>query len=85
MNDVVGKADVKIGGHKVSDVDVYAYHDSETNTNYRTVFISDLPVSPENGPKSVSIMYRGNTYSAEKYGNPNNQVPSYDFTVENKI
>jgi len=85
MSDVVGKADVKIGREKAEDVSVYAYHDPETNTNYRTVFISDLPVSPEDGPNSVSIMYRGNIYNAEKYGNPNNQVPSYDFTVENKI
>jgi len=85
MSDVVGKADVKIGGRKIGDVDVYAYHDPETNTNYRTVFISDLPVTADSGPKTVSVMYRGNSYSAEKFGNPNNQVPSYDFTVDNKI
>lgn len=74
----IGTAKVQIGNQTVKEVDVYAYK------KYRTVFISDLPVSESSGPKKVKVMYRGNTYTAEKYGNPNNQVPSYDFKVSNE-
>lgn len=85
MSQPVGKADVKVGREEVEEVDVYAYHDPKTNTNYRTVFISDLPISAESGPNMVKVMYRGNKYTAMKFANPNNQVPSYDFTVQNKV
>lgn len=78
MSDPIGTAKVKVGNKTVENVDVYAYK------KYRTVFISDLPVSAESGPERVKVMYRGNTYSAKKYGNPNNQVPSYDFKVTTK-
>lgn len=85
MADAIGTADVMFNGKMVEDVDIYAYHDPETKINYRTVFISDLGISPEEGPKSVIVDYRGNRYTAVKYGNPNNQVPSYDFKVSNKV
>lgn len=75
----IGTGDVKVGRRKIEDVDIYAYK------KYRTVFISDLPVSESSGPKDVRVMYRGNTYVAEKYGNPNNQLPSYDFKVSNEV
>lgn len=78
-SDPVGSANVMVGGKKVEDVDVYAYK------KYRTVFISDLPVSESSGPEKVKVTYRGNSYMATKFGNPNNQVPSYDFKVSNEI
>jgi hypothetical protein len=66
---------------------VYAYHDPETNTNYRSIFLSELPTSREAGsmPMTASVMYRGNRYKAKKYGNPNNQIPTYDWKVQNKV
>jgi len=78
-SDPIGSATVLVDGERVDDVDVYSYK------KYRTVFINDLPVSESSGPKNVKVMYRGRSYMAEKFGNPNNQVPSYDFKVSNKI
>jgi len=85
-NDKVGTATVMVGGRKFEDVPVYAYHDPETNTNYRSVFLSELPDIQDAGsmPEMARIEYRGRTYKAKKYGNPNNQIPTYDFTVDNK-
>lgn len=78
-SDPIGSATVMVDGEKVEDVDVYAYK------KFRTVFISDLPVDSESGPKMVRVKYRGNSYTASKFGNPNNRVSSYDFMVENEV
>jgi hypothetical protein len=66
---------------------VYAYHDPETNTNYRSVFLSELSSDRDVGsmPSMARVKYRGRTYRAKKFGNPNNNIPTYDFTVENKV
>jgi len=83
----VGTATVMVRGRKFEDISVYAYHDPETNTNYRSVFLSELPDIQDAGsmPEMARIEYRGRTYRAKKYGNPNNQIPTYDFTVDNKV
>jgi outer membrane cobalamin receptor len=87
MSEPVGKATVEINGMKFKDVDVYSYHDSETNTNYRSIFISDLDMdrSFQSLPSTANVKYMGRRYTAMKFGNPNNKIPTYDFTVENKV
>lgn len=86
-NESVGKADIKIGGTTYKDLPVYAYHDPETNTNYRSIFLSELPDTREPGmmPEMATVKYRGNSYKAKKFSNPNNNIPTYDFTVDNKV
>lgn len=79
MSNPIGTAKVKVGRKTFKDVDVYSYKD------YRTVFPSDLGMSKsefEAGPQMIKVKYRGNMYTAKKYGNPNNQVPSYDFKLK---
>ena len=76
-----------VGGKKFEDVSVYPYHDPETNNNYRSIFLSELSTarSTESMPSMARVKYRGRTYKAKKFGNPNNNIPTYDFTVENKV
>lgn len=83
----VGKAELRMNGISFSDLDVYSYHDPETGTNYRSIFISELGLdrSFESLPSTAQVMYRGNRYTAMKFGNPNNDVPTYDFTVSNRV
>jgi hypothetical protein len=83
----VGTATVMVRGRKFEDIPVYAYHDPETNTNYRSIFLSELSSDRDvdSMPEMASIKYRGRTYRAKKFGNPNNQIPTYDFTVDNKV
>lgn len=86
MAEPIGTGKIKLFGRTYGNLDIYPYHDPETNTNYRSIFISELPVDrkPNELPNMVTVMYRGNSYKARKYGNPNNNIPTYDFTVENK-
>lgn len=80
MSDPIGKADIIISGKRYKDVDLYGYK------TYRSIFPSDFTdTSIEDLPKMAKVVYRGNKYSARKYGNPNNQRPTYDFEVQNKL
>lgn len=80
MSDPVGKADITVSGKKFKDVDVYGYK------TFRSIFPSDFTdKSIDSMPKKAKVMYRGNRYTAVKYGNPNNQRPTYDFEVQNRV
>lgn len=76
MTDPIGSATIMIDGKRYRDVDVYPYRQYRSIFNPTQQRIEDLP------DKAV-VRYRGNRYIAEKFGNPNNQRPTYDFTVEN--
>jgi len=87
MANEVGTAKIKLYGKTYEDLKVYPCHDQETGINYRSIFLSDLPRDweAEELPNMVTVTYRGNRYKARKYGNPNNSIPTYDFTVENRV
>lgn len=74
----VGTADIDVNGRVYRDQPVYGYK------RYRSVF---NPVDREFSrlPKEAVVYYRGRRYPAVKYGNPRNQLPTFDFVVENKI
>lgn len=80
----IGKATLTLGKREFP-VDVYAFK------NYRTIFITDdmrkaTGKDIEDLPKHARVKnYRGRwDYKAEKFGNPYNKIPSYDFTVDDK-
>lgn len=84
MTKAIGKAKLLIG-KKEFVVDVYGYE------NYRTIFISDemkeeTHKTLDQMPKHAQVKdYLGkHSYKAEKFGNPHNKIPSYDFQINNK-
>jgi len=84
MAQSIGTAKIKVNGYGTFEgVDVYPYTDPETGNEYRSVFISDFSdKSYTEMPQMAKVFYRGHTYVARKFGNPNNNRPTYDFTLK---
>jgi len=81
MVESIGKATLIVNGKKYDQkVNVYKYE------KYRTIFISQSIQDFYNKdvktlPERAKLEYRGKTYQAKKFGNPNNKIPSYDFIM----
>ena len=81
MTQSIGKASLIVYGKKYEQkVNVYKYE------KYRTIFISQSIQDFYNKnvkalPNTAIVEYKGKTYQAKKFGNPNNKIPSYDFTM----
>lgn len=77
----IGTATIMVAGMK-EEVDVYSFKDKKSGLQYRTIFIEDFSdADPSNLPKTAKVKYQGRKYTAQKYGNPNNQIPTYDFVL----
>lgn len=81
MSDALGRGTLKVEGRKPRKVDVYGYHDPDSGVDYRSVFIPE-EWNPEALPQTAVVKWKGERYVAEKFGNPNNQVPTFDFTLK---